>query len=442
MERNNLTEAGLLSSLARLTSIVGDGVEKAQITTGPGSSQGNMTDMHQEEFGDSWSDGISGDGTDYNGRGRKANKARGRGDTYDEEKQEESEEEEDDEKKALPTAGAPLRTSAPNANETIEPGAPGMTKKSNEFGVGERQEHGLPGATGRGTRTPGGKPPAASPEENLARQSPTKTRALRQQQMRRQTPLTRSLEESDESADKSHGMEHRETPVTVSGDAPAEPPTARSQFQNRVNTPRERRQQSAGRQAGRATGEAAQDVKKNVGLRPSVGAGTSMGMRRSIEIEEDGEVQKGIEVSEFLFYLNKAFGDAVYDVGQRVERRIQLHHGARGEFASGLAEAVVGINKSLGMYEDNLVEEETAPAHAAKSVQGSNEGQRGLQKSLRQGVDLRKAILDELGEQLQKGNGDVRPIDVIRVETSPGLEGLTPSLSNIPAVRQLLNQSS
>lgn len=383
---NITTEAKLLKSLARLEGLLGgddDDLNKGQIVTGGGSSQGNMKDMHQEKYGDSWSDGIAEDGTDYKGRGKTAKKGRGsrRAEAEDEaemipdldedeyEDEREDEEDERDRRKSLPTPGKPLRTSKPKGAKTsVEPGNPSQVNKAMDF-----QE------------TPVGKVPPPRPQPNVRRQfSGRQTSPLFGRRSAPQSGESGNQEGSSEQTSKAHG-----SGCTCKACKSA-------------------------------------DMEKNV-HQPSVGPGGT-GIRRSIEIEEDGEIRRGIEVSDFFYYLNKSVTDSLYDMHQRLTHRIQAHHDARGQFAERLADVVVGINKSLGFREDVVAEEEGAPAHAAKSVMFENQQQgASLQKSLKKGMDLRKSVLSELEELFEKGN--VTSLDVVKFETSGHLR---------PEVQQML----
>jgi len=398
---DGITESGLLESLVRLESMLGGkGVAKSQITTGPGSSQGNMTDMHQEQYGDSWSDGIAGDGTDYKGRGKKASKANGEGDEepYPEEEDDEKDrrkrraESDEEEEKSLPTAGAPLKTKKPaTSGQTIEPGAPGMTKSND----------GLPYTETPVSSTP--KPPPEGPTMRGTEFSGSDS-----------SPLF-----GRRSGGAGEAQPHRIKQPASGGSPQADvtPNPERSTVSPKGGGAKKGMQPSVG------AGE------PSTGGGPGPSVGTGAGIRRSIEIEEDGELRRGIEVSEFMFFLKKSMEDTFFDMEQRLSQRIHQQHGARGEFARGLAEAVVGINKSLNFQEAGVSEEEAAPAHAAKSVMSEEEVGQSLHKSLQQGIDMRKSILNELEELFQKGDGQVNALDIIRFDTSQQLK---------PEVRALL----
>lgn len=313
-----INEGDLLASLSRLENMLhGGGVEKsqndpdseelekAQIVRGGGSSKGNLNDMHPETYGDSWDDGISGDGTDYKGRGKKATKAMRSGGSEKTSKEVETEEqnrmrygdedegeEEEEEEKSLP-----------------EPGASGNTRRSG----------------------------------------------------------------------------HKEVP----GDPKV--------------------------MKGNVDDEDDEGMKKTFS-RPRASVGP--GIRRSIEIEEDGEVHKGVEVSDFIFYLKKSVADAFQDLSYRVHDRINAHHASRGEFAKATAQAVAGISRSLSFSEDYVEEEEAAPAHAAKSVTREQEVSTtaDLQKSLAKSQEIRAAVLGEMQDLLEKGSEVIVPMDIIKYE--------------------------
>jgi len=149
-------------------------------------------------------------------------------------------------------------------------------------------------------------------------------------------------------------------------------------------------------------------------IRPSVGFGRSLDYEDNQD--EEAEVRKGVEVSDFLYYLNKSIRDTFSDMEQRMVTRMDAHHAERGEFAKALAEGVTGIHGELCKSMNVVEEEENAPAYEAKSVTKSVEdGQvSSMKKSLDDARVQRQSILDELFGLLEKGQ--VSPLDVTKFE--------------------------
>jgi len=404
---SDISENGLLQALNRLESEVA----KSQITTGPGSSQGNMTDMHQEKYGDEWADGISPGGTNYNGRGTSARKgaAETREERSEEEEGEPDEQEDDDEQKSLPASGEPLRTSKPAGSaQSIHPGE--MSKAEP--------------ITGQIVHDAFGQPAAMSPKDQKIAQVRARDNA-----------------NSSSSGSSGGGTRRVASPTRSDSSAPSYHPSNQPGMTSSSDAP----QSEVFRNASKA-GPA--------GMMPSVGTGApgttgkpigggrgggraAPSLSRSIEIEEDGELTRGLEVSEFLFYLSKSIQDSMFDMEQRMLHRISAHHESRGDFARSLAEAVANIDLSLNGHEMDLYEEESAPAYAAKSVVSQQESQmQSLQKSLADGVEMRKSILDELEDLVQKSDGRVSALDIIKFEQTGDPNQLRPEvLALIKSVR-------
>jgi len=283
-----ITEGELLHSLSRLEGLLkggpapdGEDMEKAQILQGKGSSGGRLDHMAPEKYGDSWDDGISSGGTDYNGRGGKARKAQ------------------EDE---------------------------GDMPYSRKQGRAEAEEEGMEAA------------PEGEEEAEPEGQD----------------------EESEEKSKK----------------AIPNPPSI---------------------------------------TRPG-GGGVRRSMAKSQEFAtEEENVRKGVEVSEFLYYLRKSINDTFSDMERRLRAQIEVQHDERGEFAKSLAEGVVGIRSRLEKSVTTVEEEENAPAHAPKSItKGIEASASDVNKSLEDVRVQRQQTLDSLVDMLQKGQ--VQPLDVTKFE--------------------------
>ena len=286
---NQITEGELLQSLSRLEGMLkgnpapgGEDLEKAQIIQGKGSSQGRLALMDPVIEGDNWDDGISSEGTDYNGRGAKASKAQ----------------KEDD----------------------------GDMPYSRKPGRAEAEEGGMEAMEAEGAMEEGEEPEGRD-------------------------------EEAEEKSQK--GM---------------------------------------------------------YGGYPSVRPGVARSMNKSQEFATgENDVRKGVEVSDFLYYLRKSINDTFADMERRLLAQVETNHDERGEFAKSLAEGVVGIRQRLEKSTVAVEEEEQSPAHAPKSITKSVEASASeISKSLADVRKERQQTLDSLVDLLQKGQ--VSPIDVTKFE--------------------------
>jgi len=144
-------------------------------------------------------------------------------------------------------------------------------------------------------------------------------------------------------------------------------------------------------------------------------------------------IQKGVEVSEFLSELAKAFGEGLQGIEARthavVENMAQQLFGTltqfaseQGEFNKSLAEAVANIGYGVAGNMEQVEQVAQMPAGGPRSqlavVQGGGQG--FVNKSFggpAGGEPIQKAqVLDVMQDMLEKGQ--VTPLDIIKFDTT------------------------
>jgi len=151
-------------------------------------------------------------------------------------------------------------------------------------------------------------------------------------------------------------------------------------------------------------------------------------------------LQKGIEVSQFLAELSKAFAAGLEGIETRVNANMeqmgqQLYSvlsgfaGEQGEFNKSLADALVNIGHGVAgsIQQVEQVSQQPAGPPRSQGLQMVPGGQQGapqgfVQKSFagqQPGENLSKAVVaDALTDMLEKGESGISPIEIIKFDTT------------------------
>jgi len=164
--------------------------------------------------------------------------------------------------------------------------------------------------------------------------------------------------------------------------------------------------------------------------------GREMGKSFDGAIQENETLQKGIEVSEFLAEMSKAFAAGLEGIEARVNNNMlamgqQLFDtltgfaSEQGEFNKSLAEAMVNIGHGVAGSLEQVEQVAQMPAGPPRSqqmhvIQGGQQGY--VQKSFagqQGGEPLSKSVItDVLNDMLEKGESGLSPIEIIKFDTT------------------------
>jgi hypothetical protein len=148
--------------------------------------------------------------------------------------------------------------------------------------------------------------------------------------------------------------------------------------------------------------------------------------------QQSETIQKGVEVSEFLSELAKAFGEGlqgiearthslVENLGQQVFGALNQFAGEQGEFNKSLAEAVANIGYGVAGSMEQVEQVAQMPASGPKGqmqvIQGGGQGFVNKSFGGPGGETLDKSqVLDIMQDMLEKGQ--LTPLDIIKFDTT------------------------